>query len=102
MQTEEKIQEIEEKAKNLEKKIDAHSIVWEVVKKTEREKKRWFIAWLITFVLLLSIIAGGIYLFATSDVEVWTLTQTTESGGDANYYSAGGDLNYGISKDNSH
>ena len=98
MQAEERLNDLEEKAESLEKQIKEHSFAWEMAKRAERDKKRWFYAWLITFILLLSIIAGGIYFYATSNFDIFTLTQTTENGGDANYISAGGDVTYGIPK----
>lgn len=89
MRAEEKLNDLEEKAESLEKQIKEHSFAWDMAQRAERDKKRWFCAWLITFILLLSIVAGGIYLYATSEIDVFTLTQTTENGGDANYISAG-------------
>lgn len=93
MRTEERLQDIEEKAKSLEKTIEEHSFVWEIIQKTEREKKRWFIAWIITFILLLAVTAGSLYINST-DYDVYTLTQSTDEGGDINY--AGGNINYGV------
>ena len=100
MRAEERLYDLEAEADDLEKKIKEHSFAWEMAKRAERDKKRWFYAWLITFILLIALVAGGIYLYATSEIDVFTLTQTTENGGDANYISAGGDVTYGIPENN--
>lgn len=70
------------------------------VSRLERHNKRWFIAWLITFLLLVCCVAGFIWYEAQFQDEVITVeaTQTTEGGG--NNYALGGDL-YGAAESQS-
>ena len=93
MRTDEKLNDLQLKTENLEKKIEEHSLVYDIVKKAEKDKKRWFVAWLITFILLLAVTAVSLYV-NTTDYDVYTLTQSTDDGGNINY--AGGDINYGV------
>ncbi len=63
----------------------------------ERVNRRWFIAWLITFLLLVSCVAGFIWYEAQFTDEIITIDaeQTTEGGG--NNYALGGDY-YGAAE----
>ena len=58
----------------------------------ERINKRWFFAWLITFILLVGCVAGFIYY--ESQWEVVTTTEVTQQndGGYNNYIGNDGDI----------
>lgn len=64
------------------------SIAFEAVKKSEAHAKRWFTAWLITFITLLIIVGGIVYLVMTSETEI----VTQDGSGTNNYIGNDGDV----------
>lgn len=71
----------------------------------ERANKRWFIAWLITFLLLVGCVAGFLWYEAQYVDEVTeTIETSAEGGGNAYGTIVSGDsseVNYGASEGNS-
>jgi hypothetical protein len=59
----------------------------------ERTNKRWFIAWLVTFVLLVGCVAG--FIWYESQFEDIVITAEQQADGDSNNYAVGGDF-YGF------
>ena len=57
----------------------------------ERVNKRWFIAWLITFLLLIGCVVGFIWYEAQFEDVVITAEQTAE--GQGSNFAIGGDFN---------
>lgn len=86
----------------VEKKKQAEPVPWIVYQadmaRSERANKRWFIAWLITFTLLLGVIAGVIWYESQFETVVTEETYTSESddGGIA-IVNRDGTVNYGES-----
>ena len=39
-----------------------------LVQDTRKQSKRWFIAWLVTFLALLAVLSGIVYVVLTSDI----------------------------------
>lgn len=64
-------QEIAEKGKQ---KVE-ESLAMQLLHDSQRNAKRWFTAWIVTFLLLLSVLGGIVYIALTSDVSVDTITQ---------------------------
>lgn len=65
----------------------------------ERVNKRWFIAWIITFILLIGCVAGFIWYEAQFEEISMTQEATTDGGGDAVVNGvASGDIYYGASE----
>lgn len=63
----------------------------------ERNNKRWFIAWLITFILLVGCVAGFVWYENQWEVVETEITQDIDTGiGDA-FVSGTGDVIYGES-----
>ena len=71
-----------------------------IMARMERANKRWFIAWLITFVLLCCCVGG--FIWYESQFEEISMTQeaTTDGGGDVVVNGAAGDLYYGTGETN--
>lgn len=59
-------QEIAEKGKQ---KVE-ESLAMRLVKDTRKQSKRWFIAWLVTFLTLLAVLSGIVYVVLTSGISV--------------------------------
>ena len=57
-------QEVAEKGKQ---KVE-ESLAMRLVQDTRKQSKRWFIAWLITFLALLAVLSGIVYVVLTSDI----------------------------------
>ena len=57
-------QEVAEKGKQ---KVE-ESLAMRLVQDTRKQSKRWFIAWLITFLALLAVLSGIVYIILTSDI----------------------------------
>lgn len=66
----------------------------------ERNTKRWFIAWLITFVLFIASWTGFIFYEKQFTDEVWTFEATTEGEGNAIANGNGEVYYYGEGKGN--
>ena len=61
-----------------------------IMARMERANKRWFIAWLVTFLLLCSCVGGFIWYEAQFEDTVITAEQTAD--GASNNYAFGGDF----------
>ena len=59
-------QEIAEKGKQ---KVE-ESLAMRLVQDTRKKSKRWFIAWLITFLALLAVLSSIVYIVLTSGISV--------------------------------
>ena len=59
-------QEIAEKGKQ---KVE-ESLAMRLVQDTRKQSKRWFVAWLITFLALLAVLSGIVYVVLTSGISV--------------------------------
>ena len=57
-------QEVAEKGKQ---KVE-ESLAMRLVQDTRKQSKRWFIAWLVTFLALLAVLSGIVYIILTSDI----------------------------------
>lgn len=53
---------VKEDINKIDKKIDEVSIAYEMLKDNVKDKRRWFIIWIITFLCLISSIVYIIYL----------------------------------------
>lgn len=58
---------VREDVNKVEKKIDEISIAYEMLQDNKKDKRRWFIIWVITFVALLGSIVYILYLH--NDIE---------------------------------
>ena len=58
--------EIAEKGKQ---KVE-ESLAMRLVQDTRKQSKRWFVAWLITFLALLAVLSGIVYVVLTSGISV--------------------------------
>ena len=66
-----------------------------ILARMERSNKRWFIAWLVTFLLLCCCVGGFIWYEAQFEDIKMVQEATTDGGGDAVVNGAAGDLYYG-------
>ena len=57
-------QEIAEKGKQ---KVE-ESLAMRLVQDARKQSKRWFVAWLVTFLTLLAVLGGIVYIVLTSDI----------------------------------
>ena len=57
-------QEVAEKGKQ---KVE-ESLAMRLVQDTRKQSKRWFVAWLITFLALLVVLSGIVYVVLTSNI----------------------------------
>lgn len=57
-------QEVAEKGKQ---KVE-ESLAMRLVQDTRKQSKRWFVAWLVTFLALLAVLSGIVYVVLTSDI----------------------------------
>lgn len=57
-------QEVAEKGKQ---KVE-ESLAMRLVQDTRKQSKRWFVAWLVTFLALLAVLSGIVYIVLTSDI----------------------------------
>lgn len=87
-------QEVAEKGKQ---KVE-ESLAMRLVQDTRKQSKRWFIAWLVTFLALLSVLGGIVYFVLTSDVSVNDVEQTVSGNGYANFVGNNGDIDNGTPK----
>lgn len=71
------------------------SIAFESVKRAEKHARSWFVAWLITFIALLTLLGGIMYYVTTSEIEV--ITQ--DGAGVNNYIGNDGDITNGSTSD---
>ena len=74
-------QEVAEKGKQ---KVE-ESLAMRLVQDTRKQSKRWFVAWLVTFLALLAVLSGIVYVVLTSDISVNDVEQTVSGNGYANF-----------------
>lgn len=74
-------QEIAEKGKQ---KVE-ESLAMRLVQDTRKQSKRWFIAWLVTFLTLIAVLSGIVYFALTSNVSVHDVERTVSGNGYANF-----------------
>lgn len=70
------------------------SLAMQLVRSYGKQAKKWFIAWLITFVALLGLLGGIAYIVATSEIEANDVVVTQTSDGVNTYIGHDGDVNY--------
>lgn len=88
----------EEAAKKGKQKVE-ESLAMKLLQDTRKLSKRWFVAWLVTFLALLIVIGGIVYIVLTSDISVKTITQ--DGNGVNSYIGNDGDIYNGATdKDN--
>ena len=87
----------EEAAKKGKQKVE-ESLAMRLVQDTRKQSKRWFIAWLITFLTLLSVLSGILYMVLTSDISVNDIDQTVSGNSYANFVGNNGDIDNGTPK----
>ena len=87
-------QEIAEKGKQ---KVE-ESLAMRLVQDTRKQSKRWFVAWLVTFLTLLAVLSGIVYVVLTSDIPVHDVEQTASGNGYANFVGNNGDIENGTAK----
>lgn len=69
------------------------SLAMKLLQDTRKQSKRWFIAWLVTFLALLAVLGGIVYIVLTSDIAVENVTQ--DGYGYNNYIWNDGDITNG-------
>lgn len=82
----------EEAAKKGKQKVE-ESLAMRLVQDTRKQSKRWFIAWLVTFLTLLSVLSGIVYIVLTRDIAIDNITK--DGYGVNNYNGNDGDINNG-------
>ena len=87
-------QEVAEKGKQ---KVE-ESLAMRLVQDTRKQSKRWFVAWLVTFLALLAVLSGIVYVVLISNVSVKNITQ--DGYGVNNYIGNDGDINNGAKNTN--
>lgn len=87
-------QDVAEKGKQ---KVE-ESLAMRLVQDTRKQSKRWFVAWLVTFLALLSVLGGIVYIVLTSDISVNDVEQTVSGNGCANFVGNDGDIDNGTPK----
>lgn len=87
-------QEVAEKGKQ---KVE-ESLAMRLVQDTRKQSKRWFIAWLVTFLALLVVLSGIVYVVLTSNISVKNITQ--DGYGINNYIGNDRDISNGAKNTN--
>lgn len=87
-------QEVAEKGKQ---KVE-ESLAMRLVQDTRKQSKRWFIAWLVTFLALLAVLSGIVYVVLTRNILVKNITQ--DGYGINNYIGNDGDISNGAKNTN--
>ena len=87
-------QEVAEKGKQ---KVE-ESLAMRIVQDTRKQSKRWFVAWLVTFLALLAVLSGIVYVVLISNVSVKNITQ--DGYGINNYIGNDGDIGNGAKNTN--
>lgn len=87
-------QDVAEKGKQ---KVE-ESLAMRLVQDTRKQSKRWFVAWLVTFLALLAVLSGIVYVVLTSDISVNDVEQTVSGNGYANFVDNDGDIDNGTPK----
>nr|DAG64771.1 MAG TPA: hypothetical protein [Caudoviricetes sp.] len=86
----------EEAAKKGKQKVE-ESLAMKLLQDTRKLSKRWFVAWLVTFIALVGVIGGIVYIILTSDIAVENVGINTDNG-TVNYIGNdnNGDIDNGI------
>lgn len=86
----------EEAAKKGKQKVE-ESLAMKLLQDTRKHSKRWFVAWLVTFIALVGVIGGIAYIVLTSDIAVENVGINTDNG-TVNYIGNdnNGDIDNGI------
>lgn len=73
------------------------SLAMRLVQDTRKQSKRWFIAWLVTFLALLAVLGGIVYIVLPSDIAVENVDVNADNG-IANYVGNdnNGDIDNGL------
>ena len=87
-------QEVAEKGKQ---KVE-ESLAMRLVQDTRKQSKRWFIAWLVTFLALLAVLSGIVYVVLTRNILVKNITQ--DGYGINDYIGNDGDISNGAKNTN--
>ena len=87
----------EEAAKKGKQKVE-ESLAMRLVQDTRKQSKRWFIAWLVTFLTLIAVLSGIVYIVLTSDISVNDIDQTVGGNGYANFVGNNVDIDNGTPK----
>ena len=87
-------QEVAEKGKQ---KVE-ESLAMRLVQDARKQSKRWFIAWLVTFLALLAVLSGIAYFALTSDISVNDVEKTVSGNGYTNFVGNNGDIDNGTPK----
>lgn len=87
-------QDVAEKGKQ---KVE-ESLAMRLVQDTRKQSKRWFVAWLVTFLALLAVLSGIVYVVLTSDISVNDVEQTVSGNGYASFVGNDGDIDNGTPK----
>ena len=87
-------QEVAEKGKQ---KVE-ESLAMRLVQDTRKQSKRWFIAWLVTFLVLLAVLSGIVYVVLTRNILVKNITQ--DGYGINDYIGNDGDISNGAKNTN--
>ena len=69
-------QEVAEKGKQ---KVE-ESLAMRLVQDTRKQSKRWFVAWLVTFLTLLAVLCGIVYIVLTSDIKAENVGINADNG----------------------
>ena len=70
------------------------SLAMAALRECKAQAKRWFVAWALTFILLLSVIGGIVFIVLTSDIRQSDVDLTADNG-IANYIGNDGDISNG-------
>ncbi len=70
------------------------SLAMAALRECKAQAKRWFVAWAFTFILLLSVIGGIVFIVLTSDIRQSDVDLTADNG-IANYIGNDGDISNG-------
>ena len=87
----------QEVAETGKRKVE-ESLAMRLVQDTRKQSKRWFVAWLITFLALLAVLSGIVYFALTSHISVNDVEQTVSGDGYANFVGNNGDIDNGTPK----
>ena len=87
----------DEAAKKGKQKVE-ESLAMRLVQDTRKQSKRWFIAWLVTFLTLLAVLSCILYMVLTSDISVNDIDQTVSGNGYANFVGNNRDIDNGTPK----
>ena len=87
-------QDVAEKGKQ---KVE-ESLAMRLVQDTRKQSRRWFVAWLVTFLALLAVLSGIVYVVLTSDISVNDVERTVSGNGYANFVGNDGDIDNGTPK----